>query len=518
MWNVMLETPDASKSIEFAQFRLEPHRRTLLAGDQPIKLGGRAFDLLLALIEASGATVSKDALMERVWPGRTIEENRLQNQISALRRALGADHDLIRTVAGRGYQFTGEIRARDAASAFRLAARKPADDTAAAQHPPTNLSGHVCEIIGRDHDIGEIRDLIASRRLVTLTGIGGVGKTALALEVAKRLLPEFADGVWVAELGSLTDPSLVSSRVATALGLEPSGLQLTDGATSPERIAHAVRSKGLLLVLDNCEHVIHAVANMAETLLRTNPSVRLIATSREPLRASGECIYQVPPLAVPPERADDPDEVLRHGAACLFFTRARDANAQFSLDCRTAAAMAAICRQLDGLPLAIEMAATRTASLGLEGLASRLTDRFSLLTGGRRTALPQHQTLRATFDWSYERLSEPERMVLRRLAVFRGGFSLAAASQVAASAEIVASYGVDPFPDLVEKSLVTADVAGVTVIYRLLETTHAYAFEKLTESGEFEQVARRHGEYHRDLFELAGKLPGNKRQIPSRVA
>ncbi len=496
-YRLMLHTSDASAIVEFGRFRVEPHRREILADGQPIKLGGRAFDLLIALIEASGAVVSKDVLLDRVWPGRIVEENRLQNQVSALRKAFGADHDLIRTVAGRGYQFTGQIRARSADSAVRSVRAVP-PGVPAASDSPTNLPGRVSELIGRDAEVEEILHLLAEHRLVTLTGVGGIGKTTLGFEVARHLLPEFADGIWVAELGPLSGPDLVFVTVAAALGLE-----LTAGATSPERVANALGSKRLLLVLDNCEHVINAAASMAEALSRANPWARMMATSREPLRVSGECIYRVLPLGVPAEGAEDPDEVLRHGAARLFVARARDADPHFSLDSRAAAAIAAICRRLDGMPLAIELAAARTASLGLEGLASRLDDRFRLLTGGRRTALPRQQTLRATLDWSYELLSEPERAVLRRLAVFPGGFTLEAASTVVASAEIAASDGVDHVPDLVEKSLVVADGAGATVNYRLLETMRAYALDKLAQAGELEQVARRHAEYHRDLFERA---------------
>src|SRR5258708_39188808 len=253
----MLETSDASAIVEFGRFTVELRRRELLADGQPIKLGGRTFDLLIALIEASGAVVSKDVLLDRVWPGRIVEENRLQNQVSALRRAFGADHDLIRTVAGRGYQFTGEIRARSAGSVARLAVEVP-PSTPVPPNSPTNLPGRFSELIGRDTELREILDLVAEHRLVTLTGIGGIGKTALVIEAARHLLPEFADGIWIAELGPLSDPDLVSVTVATALGLE-----LTAGATSPGRVADALGSKRLLLVLHNCEHVINTAARMA---------------------------------------------------------------------------------------------------------------------------------------------------------------------------------------------------------------------------------------------------------------
>jgi DNA-binding winged helix-turn-helix (wHTH) protein len=201
----MAHVSDASASVEFGRYTVEPHRRELLADGRPVKLGGRAFDLLMALIDASGAVVSKDVLLDRVWPGRIVEENRLQNQVSALRRAFGADQDLIRTVAGRGYKFTGDIRARSAA---RLVAEVP-PATPVPPDSPTNLPGRFSELIGRDTELRKILDLVAAHRLVTLTGIGGIGKTALVIEAARHLLPEFADGIWIAELGPLSDPDLV---------------------------------------------------------------------------------------------------------------------------------------------------------------------------------------------------------------------------------------------------------------------------------------------------------------------
>ncbi len=237
----MAHVSDASASIEFGRYTVEPHRRELLADGRPVKLGGRAFDLLMALIDASGAVVSKDVLLDRVWPGRIVEENRLQNQVSALRRAFGADHDLIRTVAGRGYQFTGDIRARSAA---RLVAEVP-PGTPVPTASPTNLPGRFSELIGRDTELRKILDLVAEHRLVTLTGIGGIGKTALGIEAARHLLPEFADGIWIAELGPLSDPDLVSVTVATALGLELAGMSSTRRRVWPRRCCAPARRDAL---------------------------------------------------------------------------------------------------------------------------------------------------------------------------------------------------------------------------------------------------------------------------------
>jgi predicted ATPase len=262
-------------------------------------------------------------------------------------------------------------------------------------------------------------------------------------------------------------------------------------------------AKQLLLVLDNCEHLVKSAASMAEALLRANAAVCVMATSREPLRAEGECLYRVPPLAVPTEGSRDAEDPLRYGAVRLFVARARAAAPQFSPGGRVAAAIAAICRHLDGIPLAIELAAARTNALGVEELVARLDDCFDLLTRGRRTALPRHQTLRATLDWSYELLPEPERMVLRRLAIFAGGFTLQAANTVAVTDEIAGSDIVDCVANLVAKSLLAADLGGPTARYRLLETTRGYAIEKLAQSGEFEQLARRHAEFYRDLLERA---------------
>src|SRR5712675_372801 len=457
--------PLAPTAIEFGRFRILPHRRELLADGRALYLGGRAFDVLMALTEASGAVVSKDALMKRVWPDRIVEENSLEAQISALRRAFGADRDLIRTIAGRGYQFTGQIRTVSTNSDVQPVATTTVPISTSAR-PPTNLPETVSELIGRDVEMDEILDLSAAHRLVTLTGAGGIGKTRLGLEAARRLLPRFADGVWVIELAPLSDPTLVPVTIVTALGLE-----LASGTASPLSVANALRSKQLMLVFDNCEHVVDAAARMAEALLRANPAMRVIATSREPLRVEGEWVYPVPPLAVPAESSPDGEDPFGYGAVQLFVERARAAASSFSSDGRDAAAIVGICRRLDGIPLAIELAASRVATLGIDEFAARLDDRFRLLAGGHRTAMPRHQTLRATLDWSYDLLTEAERVILRRLAVFAGVFSLEAARAVALDDAVAGSEVVDCVANLVAKSLVTADTGGEWVRYRLLETT-----------------------------------------------
>ena len=330
--------------------------------------------------------------MARVWPDRVVDENNLQSQISALRAALGTERELIRTVSGRGYQFTGELR---------ILSADPGEHAGvvASALPPTNLPAPVAELIGRDAEVAEVVRLVGAHRLVSLTGIGGIGKTQLALTAASQLRPQFTDGVWLVELSPLSDPGLVPATVAAAVGL-----QLSAGEVSTRRVAQALADRRLLLVLDTCEHVIAAVTGMVEALLHANPAARVITTSREPLKAEGEWIYPVPPLAVPAAEADD---FSRYGAALLFVLRSRASGAHVSQDQHAAAFIATICRRLDGIPLAIELAAARGGALGIEALAAGLDDRFRLLTGGRRTALLRHQTLRATLDWSYELLRSP---------------------------------------------------------------------------------------------------------------
>jgi predicted ATPase/DNA-binding winged helix-turn-helix (wHTH) protein len=479
-----------AQALVFGRFRFVEHTRELIADGVPVPVGNRALEVLGVLIEARGELVTKDELLSRVWPTTTVEENNLQFQISSLRKALGRDREFIRTVSGRGYRFVADVSVESRTAWPELRNVRPDRYAALAAHPGespalNNLPAPTSDIVGRETHLADVTALVGANRLVTLVGAGGIGKTRLVTELARRLSPGFEDGVWIAELAAFSDPDLVLSTVAAALGL-------SDASASIERLGAALGSRRLLLVLDNCEHVIDAAAGLAEALLHANGRMHVVATSREPLRADGEWVYRVPSLDVPPEDSDDLDEVLRYSATRLFIERIRAAEPASALDARVAPAAALICRRLDGIPLAIELAAACATALGVEGLAARIDDRLSLLTEGRRTAPPRQQTLRATLDWSYELLTEPERVVMRRLAVFIGDFTLDAAAEIVDAGELAAGDVVKHLSSLVAKSLVAVDVGGPTSRYRLLETMRAYAMDKLAGSGEFDAVAKRH--------------------------
>ena len=367
------------------------------------------------------------------------------------------------------------------------------------ENRPTNLPRQPTALIGRDAELERLRTLLSQNPLVTVTGTGGVGKTRIALEVGTRLLDRFPDGAWLVELAAISDATLVPGAVTTALHID------TSSAKTPlDAMVSRLKTQDLLLLLDNCEHVIDAVAAMVETLIAAAPKVRVLISSQEPLGIAGEQIFRLPSLAVPKEAHVRSEEALQAGAIQLFDARAKAADPRFELDDRNASTVAAICRRLDGIPLAIEMAAARAPMLGVDRLAQKLDERFRVLTGGRRTALPRQQTLRAALDWSYGLLSERERRVLRRLSIFAGGFTLDGAGRVAGDDAIDEFEVIDLLSHLVSRSLVVADTdenAGTR--YRLLETTRAYALEKLAEASESAETERRHAMFMRDVFERA---------------
>jgi predicted ATPase/DNA-binding CsgD family transcriptional regulator len=341
-----------------------------------------------------------------------------------------------------------------------------------------NLPLPVSSFVGRAGELGEITGLLSRSRLVTLTGPGGVGKTRLALQAAFSLLDGSGDGVWLAELAPITDPGLVAATVAAAVGVEE----------APDRpvlqtLVHALRTRELLIVLDNCEHVIRSAMSLADAILRHCGRVHLLATSREPLGVAGEHVYRVPPLTIPgPGQPLGGEKPLRdYEAIRLFLDRASAHQPGFLLNDTTALEVASVCRQLDGMPLAIELAAARLRSLSVSEIERRLDDRFRLLTGGYRSALPRHQTLRALVDWSYDLLSPAERSVLRRISVFAGSFDLAPAEEIAAAEDVAASEVLDIVTSLVDKSLLQVEPCGTSVRYRLLDTVRDYAMARLAE-------------------------------------
>jgi predicted ATPase/DNA-binding winged helix-turn-helix (wHTH) protein len=501
---------EGSRSIHaFGECEIDLARRELRVLGSAVPIGGRAFEIIEALVEAAGQLVTKDELMSRVWSGAIVNDNALQVHISALRRALGPRGALLKTESGRGYRLLGTwtVRERAAQPAASPVAPVPALPMPAVvgTSPTTNLPMVIAPLVGREAAALRLHDLVSAYRVVTLTGPGGIGKTALALQVARELLTDFADGGWFVELASLADAGLVPFAMASALGLK-----LVEDTVSSEAVARAIDRRQLLLILDNCEHVVDAAAELVETIIRLCPRVTIVTTSREILRVEGEFVYRVAPLDVPVEEA--PLDLTDHSAVELFIARATALDASFSVDADRLQLIAAICRHLDGLPLAIEFAAARAATLGLEQVASGLRDRFALLTSGRRTALPRQRTLRAALDWSYDLLPDDERLLLRRLAIFPSGFALDAAIAVARQGGLDGSAVIDGIANLVAKSLVALDAPDSASRWRLLETTRAYALEKLAAHGEAEDAARCHAAYYRDLFvavaaDLSSRLP-----------
>ncbi|MBS0275092.1 MAG: tetratricopeptide repeat protein [Proteobacteria bacterium] len=374
----------------------------------------------------------------------------------------------------------------------------------------TNLPQRLSPLIGREDELETIGKMIAGNRLVTLTGPGGVGKTRLALETGRDQLTKFAaasdslhpgpalfdKGVWFVELAPLGDPALVPSAISTALGIE-----LSEGKPPMEILANRLRTQNLLLILDNCEHLIDAVAHLSEKLLSVCPGVRILATSQEPINIDGEDVFYLQTLAVPPPDARDGAEVMKYAAAVLLVTRATAADSRFQITDENAIAIAAICRQLDGMALAIEMAAARVGALSIAEIAENLDQRFRLLNRGRRTALPRHQTLHAVLDWSHGLLPERERTTMRRLGIFAGGFTMEAAGTVAGMDALDAPDIFESVTALARKSLVNQTLTVATPRYHLLETTRSYAREKLADAGEMQGVARRHARFVGNLFE-----------------
>ena len=477
-----MSTVAPAPEYRFGRFRLRPAERQLLEDGEPAKLGGRAFDLLQVLIERRERTVTRRELFDLVWAGRVVEDHNLQVQVLALRKVLGPS--AIATVPGRGYRFTAALDQAAVPSAAEPAHAPQMTPPDAG--PPTNLPSDLPLLHGRDADIAAVAKLVAGNRLVTIAGIGGIGKTRLAQAVGRALRAQFADGVWFVELAAVSDGALVASTVAHTIGLTANAAR-----TSAEGLARSLSSLALLLVLDNCEHVVASASDVAAALMRVAPKVHVLAASQEPLKVTLENLYRIGTLALPDDTSLD--HARAAAAVSLFVARATAAEPRFALTPENLDAVIDICRQLDGIPLALELAAARVPLLGVDGVRARLGDRFRLLTGGARSAPARHRTLRATLDWSHSLLSPDEQAVFRRLGVCAGTFGLALAQQVGAQQMLDAWDVLDHLGALVDKSLVLAE-RGDEPRYRLLESSRAFALEQLAAAGERAGTQRRHAD------------------------
>ena len=481
------------RAISFGPFRLFVARRLLLEGDKPVRLGNRAFDILAALVERAGEIVGKEELIAQVWPKTFVEEANLKIQVSALRRALGdgqSGRRFVATVPGRGYNFVAPINAEESSQVSI-----PQAITHAGAH---NLPHALTRMIGREEAVAALVFRLTSERLVTIVGPGGIGKTTLALAVAERLIANYEDGVWFVDLAPLSDPRLAPSAVATALGL---GIRHENALPG---LVDGLKDKRLLLVLDTCEHVLDAAAGLASALLSSAPQINVLATSRERLNIALEGDYRLGPLSSPRRSTRlTAAEASAFPAVQLFVERVTAIVEDFALSDANVQSVVEICRKLDGLPLAIEFAAPRVAALGVEGLAARLDDNLPLLGARTRAETPRHRTMRAVIDWSYSLLGKDERRFFRGARHFQrraDGRGRGSRSSGKGATDVNA---MDRLADLLAKSLIVADVSGANLRFRLLDTTRAFAIEKLAASGDTERIARGHAEYYRRLFERA---------------
>lgn len=475
----------------FGPFRLLPVERLLETADGPVRVGSRALDILITLIERAGEVVNKKELISYVWSGLNVDEAALRVHVASLRKALGdrGGTRYITNVVGRGYSFVAPVEW----SNMREAALAP---QAAAPDRTHNLPPPTARIVGRDEAVRSITARLIAQRFVSIVGPGGMGKTTVAVSVAHALLSDFNGAVTFIDISSLVDSSLVASTVVSTLGL-------AGHARNPQTMLIAfLRHRHHLLVLDSCEHLIDAVSALAEAVFREAPRVHILVTSREALRVAGEHVHRLLPLDCPPD--DDSltaAETLAFPAAQLFAECASAAGSSVEFSDAEALIMGEICRKLDGLALAIELVAGRAEAYGIRGIARLLDNRSGLLLEGRRTALPRHQTLHALLDWSYNLLSEHEQLMLRRLSILVGAFTLDAAQAVAMDNERDSAQFITTLGGLIAKSLVATVTTASMPRFRLLDTTRAYAARKLGDSGETPAIAQRHARYFQGILE-----------------
>lgn len=493
--------------LRFDPFELNVAERSLKKANQVIPLGGRAYDILIALLEKAGKVVPKAELIAKAWPDVTVEEGSLRVHLSALRKALGDGQfgdKYIANIQRHGYSFITPVT------------RLPADqDRGKASAGLSNLPPALGRMVGRENVVREIQGwLQTGQRLITILGAGGIGKTAVALSVGHGALADFSGAAFFVDLSTVNDKEHVIGAIASAVGLDP---QFVD---PKEALLNFLRPRRVLIILDSCEHLIEKTAEIADYIFQNTPDIHILATSREALHVPGERILRLCPLDCPPEQTGlTASEVLAYPAARLFVERISARGGDFSLSDDEAPIVAEICRKLDGIALAIELAAGRAANFGVRNTVARLGSRLDLLKFGRRTANPRHQTLKATLDWSHDHLSEVERAVLRRVAIFIGHFTLEAALAVANEGGIDQSEIKGAVENLVNKSLILVRPSYRGMLYRLLNTTRSYALEKLAASGEHHPIAARHASHLSQLSQRGGieDAAGHLRKMPGRV-
>jgi predicted ATPase/DNA-binding winged helix-turn-helix (wHTH) protein len=477
--------------LSFGPFELSIGNRLLTNGAKVVPLGARAMDLLIVLVEQANKVVGRRTLIERVWPKRGAEQVSLRVHISALRKAL--DHSdpgrrYIANVPGRGYSFVVPVTS--------LSSPTPEDLTPSSR---PRLPARLMRMLGRRDALAAIQSKLNEQRFVTIVGPGGIGKTTVAVAVAHEMSASFNGRIYFVDLGALGDVSLVTSALAAALGVPIQTSNVVPG------LIERLQEQPSLIILDCCEHLVDEASAMAEELIGRVPTLHLLATSREAMRVEGEQVYELCTLACPPEDISlSAREVLQYPAVQLLVDRVRAVRPDFELADADAPIAAAICRRLDGIPLAIELAAGRVHIFDLGKTASLLDDRLNLSWAGRRTAQPRHQTLNAALEWSYDLLAEAEKRVLGRLSVFAGGFTFEAAVTVVADQTIDETDVSDCVWELRSKSMIAA--RGQEGRLRLLDTTLAFASRRLAESDQENHCRRRHALYFCDLFKLGASM------------
>jgi predicted ATPase/DNA-binding winged helix-turn-helix (wHTH) protein len=475
--------------LRFGPFELNVAERSLKKANQVLPLGGRAYDILIALLEKAGEVVAKAELIAKAWPDVTVEEGSLRVHLSALRKALGDGqfgNKYIASTQGHGYSFIAPVT------------RLPADrNSGNASAGTSNLPPALGRMIGREDIVLEIQGwLRTEQRLITILGAGGIGKTVVALSVGHAASADFSDAACFVDLSTVNDKEHLIGAIASAVGLDS---QLAD---PKKALLNFLRPRRALIILDSCEHLIEEAAEIVGTIFQNTSGIYILATSREALHVPGERVLRLGPLDCPPAQPGlTASEVLAYPAAQLFVERVSIRRSGFSLSDDEAPMVAEICRKLDGIALAIELAAGRAAIFGVRNTVARLGSRLDLLKFGRRTANPRHQTLIATLDWSHDHLSEIERVLLRRVAIFIGHFSLEAALAVAEEVGIDESEISAALGNLVNKSLIGVWTGSPGPRYRLLDTTRAYALEKLATSGEQDSIAGRHASFSIQMLE-----------------